>query len=120
MREVSSSILKSLESHKIDEETFFDIRLCVEESVRNAIVHGNSNDKKRFVKIDYWLEGDNKFIVEIEDEGAGFNHKDLPDPTHEDNIIKGSGRGVYLVLHLMDEVKFNDRGNRVTLTKYIK
>lgn len=118
IREISSKILKSLENLKIDESALFDIRLCVEETLRNAVVHGNQENKKSSVKIDYWLEG-NKFIVEIEDEGRGFDYKNLPNPTHEDNIMKSSGRGIYLVRHLMDEVIFNDKGNKVRLVKYI-
>ncbi len=119
IREVSSKILKSLENLKVNESALFDIRLCVEETLRNAVVHGNQEDKKHSAKIDYWLEG-NKFIVEIEDEGRGFDYKNLPNPTHEDNIMKASGRGIYLVRHLMDEVIFNDKGNKVRLTKYLK
>jgi serine/threonine-protein kinase RsbW len=118
VREISSKILKKLETREIDESVLFDIRLCVEEVVRNAIEHGNKHNKRSKVKINYRIE-DDKFIIEVEDEGAGFDYKSLPNPTHEDNIMKGSGRGIYLVRHLMDKAEFNDKGNKVKLTKYI-
>lgn len=118
IREASSAILKSLEPYKIDRSALFDIRLCVEEIVRNAITHGNRSDEKKPVKIDYRLDGD-KFIIEVEDRGTGFDYKKIPDPTHKDNIMEKTGRGVYLVRHLMDKVEYNDKGNKVKLTKYI-
>lgn len=118
IREISSKILKILEARHIDESALFDIRLCVEETVRNAIEHGNLKDKRSRVKISYRISGDS-FTIEVEDEGAGFDHKSLPDPTHEDNLMKNSGRGVYLVRYLMDKVEFNEKGNKVKLTKYI-
>jgi serine/threonine-protein kinase RsbW len=90
----------------------------VEETVRNAIEHGNLKDKRSRVIINYRISGD-RFTIEVEDEGAGFDHRALPDPTHGDNLMKNSGRGVYLVRRLMDKVEFNEKGNKVKLTKYI-
>lgn len=118
IREISSKILKILGARKIDEPALFDIRLCVEETVRNAIEHGNNKDKKAKVRINYKVSGD-RFTIEVEDEGPGFDYKSLPDPTHDENLMKNSGRGVYLVRCLMDKVEFNAKGNKVKLTKYI-
>lgn len=118
VREISSKILKRLETRSIDESVLFDIRLCVEETVRNAIEHGNRRDKRSKVRIGYRISGD-RFTVEVEDEGAGFDYRSIPDPTQEDNLMKNSGRGVYLVRCLMDKVEFNEKGNKVKLTKYI-
>ena len=119
VREVSSGILKWLEPRKLDDSALFDIRLCVEEVVRNAITHGNNNDLGLKVLISYWLEGDS-LIIEVEDEGAGFDPGKMPDPTIEENIMKGSGRGVHIVRKLIDKMEFNDKGNKVRLTKYLK
>ena len=119
VKEVSSGILKWLQPRKLDDSALFDIRLCVEEVVRNAITHGNNNDKGLKVLVSYWLEGDS-LIIEIEDEGRGFDLGKVPDPTIGENIMKGSGRGVYLVRKLIDKMEFNDKGNKVRLTKYLK
>ncbi len=119
IRRVSSGILKWLQPRKLDDSTLFDIRLCVEEVVRNAITHGNNNDKGLEVLVSYWLEGDG-LIIEVEDSGRGFDLGKVPDPTIEENLMKGSGRGVYIVRKLMDKMEFNDRGNKVRLIKYLK
>lgn len=118
VREVSSTILNKIKPRNIDEGTLFDIRLCVEETVRNAIEHGSRNNSDAKVKIYYRIEED-KFIFEVEDEGSGFDYRKIPDPTHDDNIMKASGRGIYLVLRMMDKVEFNDKGNRIKLLKYL-
>ena len=119
IRKVSSGILKWLEPRKLDDSALFDIRLCVEEVVRNAITHGNNNDKGLKVLVSYWLE-DDRLIIEVEDEGRGFDPGKVPDPTIEENIMKGSGRGVYIVRKFIDKMEFNDKGNKVRLTKYLK
>lgn len=116
---VSSKVLETLTSYKIDESDMFDIRLCVEEAVINAIIHGNSRDETKPVKIAYWIE-ENKLNVEVEDKGKGFDYKHMPDPTANDNIMKGSGRGVYLINNLMDEVEHNESGNKIKMMKYLK
>lgn len=119
IRKVSSEIENFLKEKKIDEIFFFDIRLSVEEAVKNAIIHGNNNNKKLSVAISYFLEND-KFRVEIEDEGPGFDPKKVPVPTLEENLLKAGGRGVFLIEKLMDEVKYNRRGNKVTMVKYFR
>jgi serine/threonine-protein kinase RsbW len=118
VREISSKILKKLEPLGLSESDMFDIRLCVEETVRNAVEHGPSGGKPATVIIDYRIEP-GKFTMEVEDEGKGFDYTKVPDPTHPDNIMKSGGRGVYLVRRLMDKVEYNDSGNKVKLTKYI-
>ena len=119
LKKVSSRILDSLASQHIDEAALFDIRLCVEEAVRNAIVHGNHCDKRLSVTISYWIE-DGSFNIEVEDEGKGFDHKELPDPTEEGNMLRNHGRGVYLIRRLMNEVLYNDSGNKVKMVKRLE
>ena len=119
IRRVSSKILNSLSGHRLDRDKLFDVKLCVEEAVRNAIVHGNRSNKKLYVRVRYRIDKD-KIGIEIEDEGKGFDHERIPYPTHKDNIMKLSGRGVYLMRHLMDEIKFNAKGNQVRFVKYLK
>jgi len=119
VREISSKIIKELGSRNVGESALFDIKLCVEEIVRNAIQHGNLSDKRSRVRIHYRIK-DGLFTIEVEDSGSGFNHNKVPDPTHKDNIFKGSGRGVYLVRRLMDKVEYSEKGNKVKLTKRLK
>ncbi|MFH0764605.1 MAG: ATP-binding protein [Candidatus Omnitrophota bacterium] len=119
IKKVSSKILDFLKPYGVSEETLFDIRLSTEEAVRNAIVHGNLSDKQLLTTVSYWIE--NGFIsIEIEDEGVGFDRGVLPDPTTEENLMKSSGRGVYLINRLMDSARFNESGNIITMTKRLK
>ncbi len=119
IRMVSSKLLDALAPYGVSEDTLFDIRLCTEEAIRNAIVHGNLSDKHLLTTVSYWIE-DGKIFIEVEDEGVGFDRGNLPDPTADDNILKGSGRGVYLIEKLMDSAKFNESGNKITMIKKIK
>ena len=119
IKEVSLNILTYLKPYDIDPDTLFDIKLCIEEALRNAMVHGNNSDKRLFVNVSYWVKGA-YFNIEIKDEGSGFNHKLIPDPTTGNNIMKTSGRGVYLIKNLMDIVEFNKSGNEIKMVKRLK
>ena len=119
IRKASAEIENFLKSYKIDDSTLFDVRLCVEEAVRNAIVHGNKYNKKLSVFVNYSFR-DGKLIIEVEDEGKGFNPKKVPDPTKGKYLLKAGGRGVYLIQKLMDEVEYKDGGNKLSMVKFIK
>lgn len=116
IRKVSDAILRGLAHHHIDEDRAFDIRLCVEEAVRNAIVHGNKSDKRRSVKVSWEVSGGNA-MIEIEDEGKGFDHTAAADPTSDANITRNCGRGVFLIRKLMDKVEYNESGNKIRMVK---
>jgi len=116
IKRVSSKILSSLSSYELNKDTLFDIRLCTEEAVRNAIVHGSGLRKGSRVSVYYWVDK-GKLHIEIEDEGAGFDSNTVPDPTENSNILKKSGRGVYLIKKFMDRVSFNEKGNKIKMEK---
>jgi FixJ family two-component response regulator/anti-sigma regulatory factor (Ser/Thr protein kinase) len=120
-----------------------NISLALKEAVSNAMFHGNleisssirekdgikgfneeiekrKDDPKyrdRMVRISCEQTRDYVEYI-IEDEGQGFNYRDLPDPRAPDNFFKSSGRGLLIIRVHMDEVKWNDRGNCVYLKKY--
>jgi len=119
IRKVASKILKELKPCGLDDGSAFDIRLCIDEAVRNAIVHGNKSKRHLKVTITYSIHPD-KVEIEVADEGGGFDHRNLPDPTTEDNIMKNSGRGVLIIRKLMDHVEFHGQGNVVRMVKYLK
>ena len=116
IRKVSTRILGALAHLSLDDGRIFDIKLCIEEAVRNAIVHGNHSDKRLSVRVAYWVE-DSNLSIEVEDEGAGYDHVSVADPTASPHILKNSGRGVYLIKKLMDSVTYNDVGNKITMVK---
>ena len=84
------------------------------EGVNNSIVHGNKQDQNKQVKIEFEIS-EKKIQIFIEDQGEGFNFKNVPDPTIPDNIENIHGRGVYLMQHLADEVIFHGKGNKVEI-----
>jgi len=119
IKEVSDKIVAVLQTKNIDKDIIFDIRLSLEEAVRNAIVHGNKTNKDLKTRVSYQLDSDKLSLI-VEDQGSGFKPESLPDPTLEENLTREKGRGVYLMIHLMDEVKYSERGNSVTMTKRLK
>jgi serine/threonine-protein kinase RsbW len=90
--------------------------LALREALVNAITHGNHDDPSKLVRITAEVSRHQvKFTVE--DEGVGFNVNDIPHPRDPDNLLKSSGRGVLLIRSVMDETKYNDRGNRLSMIK---
>lgn len=70
------------------------------------------------VVIEY-LSDDKNVTFIITDEGEGFNWRAIPDPTKEENVRKSHGRGLLMVSSCMDEISFNEKGNKITITKYL-
>jgi serine/threonine-protein kinase RsbW len=94
-----------------------DLQLALEEGLANAVKHGNQLDPAKQVKVECQLLDDCMIRVTIEDEGAGFNPEEVPDPTDFENLDKPSGRGIVLMRAFMDEVLYNDEGNQLTFCK---
>lgn len=85
---------------------FMNILIAFTEAVNNAINHGNKKDPQKFVNIT--LEKTPKFLlIQVQDEGNGFVEERLPDPTLPENLLKQSGRGVFLIRKLSDSVEIN-------------
>lgn len=90
----------------IPEARMNGLMLSVTEATTNAIIHANKADESKLVKINVKVE-DGKVIICVKDEGVGFDPKKIPDPTEPDNLLKDSGRGVYLMRFYMDDLKYN-------------
>ena len=96
--------------------SLFAIRLALDESLSNAIRHGNRNDPTKKLEIEFDSSPD-RVLIRICDDGNGFKPEALPDPTLEENLEMTSGRGVMLIKAYMTQVEFNERGNCVTMIK---
>jgi len=114
--ETIEEIMRRLGALKIPAELYYDVKLILSELFVNAFIHGNKQDPSKKITVLYSIET-KKLILTISDEGSGFDYKKLRDPAEEDNIIKMSGRGLFLVKHLSDAVNFNETGNEVTIEK---
>jgi len=102
------------EEHNIHEDCFGNILVAVTEAVNNSIQHGNQFDTSKKVSITYEVEGDN-LMFSVQDEGPGFDYYNLPDPTAPENLEKPTGRGIFLMKHLADQVIFSDGGKTVEM-----
>jgi serine/threonine-protein kinase RsbW len=100
--------------HNLHEECYGNMLVAVTEAVNNAINHGNKANPEKLVDIKFEVE-EGQFGFTISDEGHGFDYLNLPDPTDPENIEKPSGRGVFLMKHLADQIIFSENGRVVEL-----
>jgi serine/threonine-protein kinase RsbW len=118
IRMIESFIDNAKERFHLDEDLYGNIMIAVTEAVNNAIKHGNSSNSSKNVFLSLTLnENLLKFVVK--DEGSGFDHNNLPDPTAPENLEKPGGRGIFLMKHLSDEVEFIENGKTVELSFYM-
>lgn len=118
IRIIESFIDNAKERFNLDDDIYGNIMIAVTESVNNAIMHGNKNDRTKNVTLSLSLNN-NIINFKIKDEGIGFDFQNLPDPTSPENLDKPSGRGVFLMKHLSDEVNFSNNGSLVELSFYM-
>jgi serine/threonine-protein kinase RsbW len=109
-------LLKLLTTSDFGASDLFAIQLAVEEALVNAVKHGNQMDRQKRVHLRFAM-GSKGFRIQIRDEGRGFNHRAVPDPTDPENLERPTGRGLWLIRHYMHEVRFNAKGNAVTLVR---
>lgn len=118
IRIVESFVDNAKEKYELNDDLYGNIMIAVVESVNNAIVHGNALDKTKNVILTAILSSEQVRFT-IEDQGPGFNHDNLPDPTAPEHIENPGGRGIFLMKHLADEVSFSQEGRKVELTFYL-
>ena len=99
---------------KISSDIYGKILIATIEAVNNSIVHGNKLDPTKKVHIEMFYENSTLHIT-IADQGRGFDYTSVPDPTTPENIENVSGRGVFLMKKLADNLIFNDSGTQVEL-----
>jgi serine/threonine-protein kinase RsbW len=109
-------ILDQLRGLGWDGRDYFGIELALEESLSNAIRHGNRSDESKLVVVDCKLSPE-RFWLRVQDEGRGFDPQAVPDCTAEENLNCQGGRGLALIKAYMTTVEHNQRGNCVTMEK---
>ncbi|RUT78832.1 ATP-binding protein [Ancylomarina longa] len=101
-------------SYNLSSEIYGKISVAIIEAVNNAILHGNQLDVSKQVKIEFNVDKEAiRFL--IEDEGKGFDFKNIPDPTLPENLEKTHGRGIFLMNHLADQIEFGENGSLVEM-----
>ncbi|HWR82322.1 MAG TPA: ATP-binding protein [Candidatus Deferrimicrobium sp.] len=109
-----------LERCGAEQSVIADIAISVSELVNNAVAHGSRSAVNRPVVVSI-SRSDNVITVTVSDPGAGFNPNNIDDPLSDENLLKETGRGIFIVRSLMDTVAVNvtPEGTTVTITKAI-
>jgi serine/threonine-protein kinase RsbW len=115
------AILKAAEQVGFDEDEQHRIGMAVRECMVNAVVHGNRYNRNKKVHVNVSRASD-RFTVSIADQGEGFEVQEVPDPLNDNNLLRHSGRGLFLMGAFMDNLsvrKLDPAGTEVTLVKNI-
>jgi serine/threonine-protein kinase RsbW len=115
-RKVEEQILELVFAKGFNNDSIFALRLAIQEALQNAIKHGNRGDPSKKVKIEARVSP-RQAEISIEDEGVGFVREGVPDPRHEENLEKCSGRGIFLIESYMNQVKWSHGGRRLTMVR---
>ena len=103
----------------ISDDAAFGIDMAVREAVTNAVLHGNRQDEEKVVEIILKSSPD-AVEISVHDQGPGFNPEAVPDPTEQENILKTSGRGIFFMRTVMDEVDWTIRPGGGTTVRMLK
>ncbi|MCA1589303.1 MAG: ATP-binding protein [Acidobacteria bacterium] len=116
MHSVLEYLMKRVEKLGVIKAEQSNLFVALDEAFVNAVKHGNKFDAKKLVRIAADVSRQEARFT-IEDQGEGFDVNSIPDPLDPTNLFKASGRGVLFIYNIMDEVKYNERGNRLTMVK---
>jgi serine/threonine-protein kinase RsbW len=119
LRKVEKLVDELSSDYNISADVYGNILIAALEAANNAILHGNKLDEKKFVNISVIMESQ-KLVIKIDDEGNGFDYKNVPDPTAPENIENVNGRGIFLMEKLSDHIEFTRNGATVELEFNIK
>ena len=113
--------LQEAEKAGVPEDDLHKIAMAVRESMVNAVVHGNRYNAHKKVHLSL-SKTPGEFVVKIADQGEGFDYDGLPDPLAQENLLRHSGRGIFLIKAFMDDFqvrRLEPAGTEVTLVKHL-
>jgi serine/threonine-protein kinase RsbW len=116
--EVEATAEKFAAEAGLDEDERFRVTMAVREAAVNAVLHGNEYDPAKKITVSFENTGE-KLVITIADEGKGLDPDTLPDPLAPENLMRGTGRGIFLIRSFLDEVHFRQLhpGTELTLVK---
>lgn len=96
------------------------IAMAVREAAVNAVLHGNAYDPNKKMMVSFESTGQS-LVIKVSDQGKGLDPASVPDPLAPENLLKQSGRGIFLINSFMDEVRIRtlDPGTEITLVKHV-
>ena len=118
IEEAASFVERNAKQMQFSETEVDNIVIAITEAISNAIIHANKSDERKKVTIEI-ISNHDSMITKVKDQGPGFNLKQIDDPLLPDNLLKESGRGIFILNSLLDSVdySFSDQGTVVTLVK---
>lgn len=119
VEEAAQAVADFLTRAGVGEDVAFGIDMAVREAVTNAVLHGNKLDPAKFVDISL-KNRPGAFEITVHDQGTGFNADEIPDPTEAENLMKTSGRGIFFMRNLMDEVEWSPDPQGGTTVRMMK
>jgi serine/threonine-protein kinase RsbW len=119
LNEIQDKVMKVVQRLPCAPKEADDIAIALREALANAILHGNQNDPAKRVLVACFCEceKDGGLLLVVRDEGEGFDLSAVPDPRGAKAIHSWHGRGIYLMRHFMDDVRFESGGSGVLLRK---
>ena len=114
---VTDGVVEVLEGKHWPEEDVRAVQLALQEALANAIRHGCGGDGSKHVQCSVSCEESGDVVMVVRDPGPGFDPSAIADPLDATNLLKPSGRGIFLINELMDEVRFADGGREVQMRK---
>ncbi len=120
VNEVEAIAERMAEEAGLDEDTRFHVTMAVREATINAVLHGNEYDPAKQITATFENNGKDLVFV-VTDQGKGLDPDTLPDPLAPENLLRGTGRGIFIIRSLMDEVHFRQLhpGTELTLVKHL-
>ena len=110
------AVAAAMERQGYPSRDVFGVRLALEEALVNALKHGHGYDPAKRARVRYRVTR-RQVLAEVADQGPGFDLAAVPDPLTADGLGRPSGRGLLLMRHYLSWVRYNRRGNRVTLCR---
>jgi len=110
-------IMESIAAMSCFHGSLDEIKLALNEAVANAMVHGNRRNPDKNIEVGWACTDGRELLLTVTDEGEGFDPTRVPDPTSDDKIFRGGGRGLFLIRQLMDHVEFRKGGRQIVISK---
>jgi serine/threonine-protein kinase RsbW len=116
VKQAIEAVLAAMAALDYPAQDVFRLHVALEEAVINAIRHGNKNDPRKWVRLRFQVTRD-QVLVEVKDQGEGFDPRLVPDPRAPENLERPSGRGLLLMRSYVTWLRHSENGTCVTLCR---